>query len=56
MQRRRDRPGNGKPIDPREEVEGEKYFCGDLGFRHPRRFTMPDPETLDNDRLTDWRL
>lgn len=28
MWRRRDRPGNGKPIDPREEVEGKKYFHG----------------------------
>lgn len=43
-----------KSTDPGEEVEGEKYFRGDLGFRRPRRFTMPG--TLDNDRLTDWRL
>lgn len=34
MRRRRDRLGNGKPIDPREGVEGEKYFRGDLGFRY----------------------
>lgn len=34
MRRQRDRPGNGKPIDPGEGVEGEKYFRGDLGFRH----------------------